>query len=238
VIVNLPEENLIKMSIISNGFKVEKSITSLASKNYKFFTKSHGELWVFIVANKVSSELNSNDKYLSDRIEYEKRFLFALQKIEVIDLWLEKITPSRSESASLGPLKIQSLSDKLLFTASRQPNKLFSKIILRLSNLDSIDESILINISKSPVSKASFEHAKHLLKRGRLFEARILLKVLTNKPNCDWRVFYRSCFFLSVIARIENDEVAFDHYQQLLDIANLHFPISTTEGVEWILTAN
>ena len=197
VIVNLPEENLVKMSLVSNGFKVEKTITSLASKNYKFFTKSHGELWVFIVANKVSSVLNSNDKYLSDRIEYEKQFLFALPKIEVIDLWLEKISTTyrKSERVSLSPLKIQVLSNRLLFAASRQPNKLFSRIILRLSNLDLIDKLILINISKSPVFKAGFEHAKYLLKRDRLFESKILLKDLTNKSNCDWRVFYRSCFF-------------------------------------------
>ena len=240
LIVNLPEENLIKMSLISNGFKVEKSITSLASKNYKFFTKSHGELWGFIVAIKVSRVLDSNDKYLGDRIEYEKRFLFALLKIEVIDLWLEKISTidRNSESASLSPSTKSSISDRLLFAASRQPNKLFSRFILRQSNLDLIEKSILQNISKAPVFKAGFELAKYHLKRGQHNQAKILFKDLTNKLSCDWRVFYRSCFFLTVIARIENDEVAFVHYQQLLDIANPHFPISTTEGVEWVLKAN
>ena len=228
------------MSLISNGFKVEKSITSLASKNYKFFTKSHGELWGFIVAIKVSRVLDSNDKYLGDRIEYEKRFLFALLKIEVIDLWLEKISTidRNSESASLSPSTKSSISDRLLFAASRQPNKLFSRFILRQSNLDLIEKSILQNISKAPVFKAGFELAKYHLKRGQHNQAKILFKDLTNKLSCDWRVFYRSCFFLTVIARIENDEVAFVHYQQLLDIANPHFPISTTEGVEWVLKAN
>jgi len=240
VIVNLPEENLIKMSLTSNGFEVEKSINSLDSKSFMFFTKSHGELWGFIVANKTSSVLNSNDKYLADRIEYEKQYLFALLKIEVIDLWLGKITTidHYSESAILNPSIKPSISDRLLFTASRQPTKLLSKLILRQSNLNSCEKSILQNVSKDPTFKIGFELAKHHLKRGQYSEAKILFKDLTNKPNCDWRVFYRSCFLLTVIARIENDEVAFVRYQQLLDIANPHFSISTTEGVEWVLEAN
>jgi len=240
VIVNLPEENLIKMSLTSNGFEVEKSIKSLDSKSYTFFTKSHGELWGFIVANKTTSVLNSNDKYLVDRIEYEKQYLFALLKIEVVALWLGKISTidHHSESASLNPSIKPGISDRLLFTASRQPTKLLSKLILRQSNLNSCEKSILQNVSRDPTFKIGFELAKHHLKRGQYREAKILFKDLTNKPNCDWRVFYRSCFLLTVIARIENDEVAFVRYQQLLDIANPHFSISTTEGVEWVLEVN
>lgn len=240
VIVNLPEENLIKMSLTSNGFEVEKSVTSKDSKNFKFFTKSHGELWGFIVAKKTSSVLNSNDKYLADRIEYEKRFLFALLKIEVIYLWLKKLgfVDRNSESTSLSPSAKSSISDRLLFAASRQPDKLFSRIILHQTKLNLCEKSILRNVSKAPVFKAGFELAKYHLKRGQHKQAEILFKDLMNKSNCDWRVFYRSCFFLTVIARIENDDVAFVHYQQLLDIANPHFPISTTEGVEWVVIAN
>ena len=239
VIVGLPEQELIKMSLISNGFKVEKATTSLTEKSYEFFTKSHGELWGFIVAKK-NVKCASNDKYLADRIEYEKRFLFTLLKLEIIDLWLEKISTidRNSDSANLNPLRKPTISGRLLFAASRQPNKLCSRIILRQSKLELNEKSILQNVSKDPVFKVGFEHAKYFLKRDRLFEAKILLKELTNKPNCDWRVFYRSCFFLTVIARIENDDVAFVHYQQLLDIANPHFPVSTTEGVKWVLKAN
>ena len=239
-IVNLPEENLIKMSLISNGFQVEKSVTSLASDNYKFFTKSHGELWGFVVANRKTSELNSNDRYLTDRIEYEKQFLSTLLKTEFIDLWLGKIhtIDRNSESARPDPLTKPSITDRLLFAASRKPNKLFSRFILRQSNLSSSEKSILQNVSKAPTFKIGFELAKHNLKKGQHKQAKILFKDLTNKPSCDWRVFYRSCFFLTVIARIENDEVALVHYQQLLDIANPHFPISITEGVEWVLKAN
>ena len=236
VIVNLPEENLLKMSLTSNGFKVEKSITSLASKNYKFFTKSHGELWGFIVANKTLSVLNSNDKYLADRIEYEKRFLFALLKIEVIDLWLGKIhtIDRNSESARPDPLTKPSITDRLLFAASRKPNKLFSRFILRQSNLSSSEKSILQNVSKAPTFKIGFELAKHHLKSGQYNEAKILFKDLTKKPNCDWRSFYRSCYFLTLIARIENDEDPFNHYKHLLKIANPHFPISMEIGIQWI----
>ena len=236
VIVNLPEENLIKMSLTANGFKVEKAITSLASTSYKFFTKSHGELWGFVVANKTPSVLNANHKYLADRIEYENRFLFALLKIEFIDLWLEKIyaIDHNSESASLDSSMKPSITDRLLFAASRQPDKLFSKFMLRQSNLNSSEKSILQNVSKAPTFKIGFELAKHHLKRGQYSEAKILFKDLTNKPSCDWRVFYRSCFFLTVIARIEKDELAFVHYQQLLDIANPHFPISIEMGMQWI----
>ena len=237
VIVNLPEENLIKMSLTANGFNVEKAITSLASTSYKFFTKSHGELWGFIVANKTPSVLNANDKYLADRIEYEKRFLFALLKIEVIDLWLGKIhaIDHNSKSASLdSPIKPR-ITDRLLFAASRRPDKFFSKFMLRQSNLNSNEKSILQNVSKAPTFKIGFELAKHYLKRGQYNEAKILFKDLTNKPSCDWRVFYRSCFFLTVIARIEKDELAFVYYRQLLDIANPHFAISTEIGMQWII---
>lgn len=236
VIVNLPEENLIKMSLTSNGFEVEKSITSLASKNYKFFTKSHGELWGFIIANKTSSVLNSNDKYLADRIEYEKRFLFALLKIEVIDLWLKKLRfiDPISESTSLSPSAKSSICDRLHFGASRQPNKLFSKFILRQSKLDSGGKSILQNVSKAPIAKSSFELAKHLLVNGQLDEAKDLLQRLTKTPNCDWRVFYRSCYFLACIAEIQNDSSSCDYYLNLLKIANPLFPITIVVGTNWI----
>ena len=236
MIVNLPEENLIKMSLTSNGFEVEKSIKSLDSKNFMFFTKSHGELWGFIVANKTSSVLNSNDKYLADRIEYEKQYLFALLKIEVIDLWLGKIGVVKSifSGVSFRPPTKLCLSDRLLFAASRQPNKLFARFIFRQSKLDFYEKSVLQNISKAPVFKASFELAKHLLVNGQLDEAKDLLTKLTKAQNCDWRVFYRSCYFFACIAEIENDSISCGHYLNLLKITNPLFPITNVVGTNWI----
>jgi len=232
LIINLPEENLIKMSLISNGFEVEKSITSLASKNLNFFTKSHGELSGFIVATKTSSVLNSRGKYLKDRTEYERRFLFAHPKIKVINLWLGKtgVVKQIFTGVNFSPPRELSLSNRLLFAASRQPNKLFARFVFRQSKLDFYEKSILQNISKAPVFKVGFELAKHLLVNGQLDEAKDLLTKLTKAQNCDWRVFYRSCYFSACIAEIENDSISCGHYLNLLKIANPLFPITNIAG--------
>ena len=158
--------------------------------------------------------------------------------MEVADEYCLKI--SAPEAFNKGRILVLKLlvSNCLIFTASRRPSNMLSKIVLSQSNLDLSTKSILQNIIKAPVFKSGFELAKHHLKGGRHTEAKSLLKDLTNKLNCDWRVFYRSCYFLTVIAKIENDELSFNHYKQLLDIANPQFPIAITEGVEWVFKAN
>lgn len=109
-----------------------------------------------------------------------------------------------------------------------------SKIVIDLAKLQPADVTILQSIEKAPIAKSSFELAKHLLVNGQLEEARDLLQRLTNTPNCDWRVFYRSCYFLACIAEIQNLSKSLDHYTNLLKTTNPLFPITTAVGVNWI----
>ena len=240
-IVNLPEKKLIEMSLVANGFEAKKSFSSLDSKNTSFFTKSHGELWAFVVATKSTSSTGPEEKCLGDKIEYESQFLFTHLNVEIIDSWLLYLSSighdltGHENRKALTPITIGS---RLIFAASRRPRNIFSKIVLSKSNLNSSEKAILQNISKAPLFKSGFELAKHHLKRGQLTEAKTLLKDLTSKPYCDWRIFYRSCYFLMVIAQIQNDPISFNQWKHLLDIANPHFPITAIKGVVWVSKEN
>ena len=155
----------------------------------------------------------------------------------ILRLWIRRLNP---HSKTLKRFRfidfLQNLSWNILIKcfASRDNEFGISRMIIRLAKLQSHEVSIIQNISKAPVEKSCFELAKHFLREGKCNEAKILFKSMTSKPDCDWRVFYRSCYFLTVIAQIENDSGSLAHYKMLLKIANPHFPITTEEGVKWV----
>ena len=64
VIVNLPEENLIIMSLASSGFHIKRSLNSRTSEYLVSFTKSHGEQATFLVACKNQNSITQEKIFI------------------------------------------------------------------------------------------------------------------------------------------------------------------------------
>ena len=238
-IVNVPEERLIRMSLDTFGFSVEHAHHPEETAFKKAFQKVRGVRETFIVATREPNYL-VGDVHTSIKKKsaiHETTFIFAEIPPELLGRWLKDVGIDFNLSNQDESPK-NSLKHLLIYHASKNPTTQISRKLLKSANLTRGSQAIVVNLSRSPLDKTQFELGKYFLKRGDLSHAKLTFKKITSKNGCDWRVFYRSCFFLTVIARIENDEVALVHYQQLLDIANPHFPISITEGVEWVLKAN
>lgn len=238
-IVNVPEERLIRMSLDTFGFSVEHAHHPDETAFKKAFQKVRGVRETFIVATREQDHLveSIHTSVKTKSAIHETTFIFAEIPPQMLGRWLKGVgidfdLPNQDESPK------NRVKHSLIYHASRNPTSRISRMLLKSAKLTPGAHAIVVNLSRSPLDKTQFEFGKYYLKRGDLSNAKLAFKKITSKHGCDWRVFYRSCFFLTVIARIENDNVAFVHYQQLLDIANPHFPISTTEGVEWVVKAN
>ena len=237
-IVNLPEENLIIMSLSSNGFHIKRSLNSQSSKYLASFTKSHGEQATFIVACKNQNSITQEKNFNRDILQYELNFLFTIPRIEILSSWSSlfenyhyQVFKTRAFNKFFARHKLASL---LMAFASRHAELRISKVVLNLAKVQPAEVAIIQSIEKAPITKSNFELAKHLLVNGQLNEAKDLLQKLTNTPNCDWRVFYRSCYLLACIAEIQNDSISCGHYLNLLKIANPLFPITIVVGTNWI----
>lgn len=239
-IVNLPEKKLIEMSLEAHGFKAQKFAFDQNDLVIRNFTKKHGEFWTLIAANNDGGDLKLKEKYFEDRVRYESTFLFACLNPRIFGPWLDKhdhigFLPLHQRELPAESSIVLIICYRLVFIASKRPSSLISKVILSLSKLQPNEKIITRNISRSPGDKAKFELAKYYLKNSDLDIAKSLLKQLTRKPGCDWRTFYRSCYFLMVIAEIENDTNSMNDYKYLLNIANPQFPLLIDDGVAWVL---
>ena len=94
--------------------------------------------------------------------------------------------------------------------------------------------SILSNLSRAPEEKVRFELAKDSAVKGEVGLARDLLRSVTTRPNSDWRAFYRSCYFLALLARLDGREKEEVYYTDLLLTANPDFPLTFEDGREWL----
>lgn len=70
VIVCLPEENLIIMSLTSNGFYIKRSLNSRSSKYLVSFTKSHGEQATLLIACKNENSITQKENFHRDIVQY------------------------------------------------------------------------------------------------------------------------------------------------------------------------
>jgi hypothetical protein len=91
--------------------------------------------------------------------------------------------------------------------------------------LSPILQSLRFNVR----DKLDFERAKMRFFRSGLnaSEAELLFIELLNRPDCDWRVFYRSCFFLYAISLRKADDAKMNTYVEMLYRANSNFPVES-----------
>jgi Tfp pilus assembly protein PilF len=106
------------------------------------------------------------------------------------------------------------------------PSGLFMNLLINIFGASGTEKQILQNLSRSPNAKLLLEIAKIHLGTGEMVLARDALIRITQIVDADWRSFYRACYLLSETSKsLGNNEEA-DHYQSLLQISNVQFPLT------------
>ena len=164
---------------------------------------------------------------------HEEQFCFGEVHPSIVGLWADNLgIEVLADKQEAGNKKV-SLTMQRLYQASLDPTKQSSLKLLEPTSVDADTAAILVNLSRSPAEKVRLELAKNALRHGELEVSRRYLRQITEKSGCDWRAFYRSCYFLTIIATLENDQASWGKYEDLLRTANPEFPLTIEDGVFW-----
>jgi SAM-dependent methyltransferase len=237
-IVNVPQAKLVTMSMESCGLKVEE-VNRPDEVAYKAdFQKLRGVQEALIVgvrptdfAGDAGNESSQTWKAKARR--HEEQFCFGEVPPSILGLWAANLhIEMPAKRYEVEKIRVPR-SLRRLYRASLEPTKRFALKYFQRSSVDPDMAAILVNFSRSPDEKVRLELAKDALRHGEFTVSRQYLKQITEKSGCDWRAFYRSCYFLTVIALLEDDKASFERYEGLLRTANPVFPLTTEEGVIW-----
>jgi len=239
-VVNVPQAKLVQMSIEACGLKVLEVNRPDEVAYPAEFQKIQGVREALIVGLRTSDPSESSgtktESWRSKARLHEEQFCWGEVPIQVLRYWSLALgiqffdweEPAVIAEASAIPYR-------LLYRASNSPTRWWARKYLHWRNLPAPEFAILANLSRSPFEKVCLELGKHALVYGELAAAKSFLKQVTSRQQCDWRAFYRSCYFLSIIAKLEGDEVSQGHYGRLLHVANPEFPLTVDEGSKWAI---
>lgn len=235
-IVNVPDTNLINMSLTMNGFKILETINPEEKSYQKDFQKLRGVKEAFVVGLKIENpEEESNLWWKIKARIHEELFLFNVLPAEILlklDSNLDCIEMPLvvSDNQSI----IKRVENSLLVWASKAPTKFFRNKIIQSGIVRPELREILFNISRSPMEKINLELAKYFLINRKYVVAKAYLLKITKSNNSDWRTFYRACYLLSLVGSIEIDNDFRDYYLKLLQISNIEFPLNIKAGLKWL----
>ncbi len=242
LIVNVPQAKLVQMSIEACGLTV-REVNRPDDVSYRAeFQRLRGVREAIIVGLRESepSELNRGANVASWKVKarlHEEQFCWGQVPIGVLRRWsLALNVPIADVEGGQVPRGGSKTANRLLYRASIAPTRWWARHYLSQRNLPAAEYAILVNLSRSPFAKVCLELGKNRLAVGDLSASKCYLKLVTSSQQCDWRAFYRSCYFLSIVAALEGDEVAQEHYARLLRIANPEFPLTIQEGSVWALS--
>ncbi len=237
-IVNIPQAKLVTMSMESCGMMIEEVNRPDEVAYRADFQKLRGVQEALIVgvrpldfAGNPGSQSSQSWKAKARR--HEEQFCFGEVHPSIVGLWADNLgIEVLADKQEAGNKKV-SLTMQRLYQASLDPTKQSSLKLLEPTSVDADTAAILVNLSRSPAEKVRLELAKNALRHGELEVSRRYLRQITEKSGCDWRAFYRSCYFLTIIATLENDQASWGKYEDLLRTANPEFPLTIEDGVFW-----
>ena len=224
-IVNVPEARLIKMSLEAFGSKVTNVYDPDKVAYNKEFQKIRGVKEALIVA-----QIKPKEKWLNQATVHEKIFCFELLPKNVMCAFFEKNDDKRLLfETSYSSKKINEIKYTLKNPIDKKNHKFLKKISKNSSQV-----VILTNIFRAKKDKQNIEIAKWLLTLKKFNLAKQYFLKITKSPESDWRSFYRSCFFLAVMAKEIGDKRIYKYYLKLLKISQPYFPLTINEGVKWL----
>ena len=237
-LINVPQAKLVKMSMEACGLIAEEVNSPEGAAFRAEFRKLVGAqeaTFVGVRPNEITGTKKgvATETWRDKARLHEELFCFGEVAPFILRLWAAnlhiEIPATRYE---VGKIR-ESRSLRRLYRASLAPTKRSASKFLRRSSVDPDMAAILVNLSRSPAEKVRLELAKDALRHGEFAVSRKYLKQITEKSGCDWRAFYRSCYFLTVIALLEDDKASSQRYEDLLRTANPEFPLTIEEGVIW-----
>ena len=227
-IVNVPEERLIHMALVSNGFEVLTSISPEEKHYSRSKQKLRGVKESLIVSRRTSS-IASNMNWEEKIYEYELMHLTERVDPRIIVKWLLKIG-LKLEAEQIGSrLHDYSLKNlfqiNVLFLFSKSPTNKVLRFIVNYSKESSSSLEILSNLARAPIDKINLELGKFYLSKKMFNESSACLDSIIDRPGADWRSFYRACYLMSYIRDEQKKPAQARRYMELLFISNPNFPV-------------
>ena len=227
-IVNVPEERLIHMALVSNGFEVLASISPEEKHYSRSKQKLRGVKESLIVSRRTSS-IASNMNWEDKIYEYELMHLTERLDPRIIVKWLLKIG-LKLEAEQIGScLHDYSLKNifqiNVLFLFSKSPTNKVLRFIVNYLEKSSSSLEILSNLARAPIDKINLELGKFYLSKKMFNESSACLDSIIDRPGADWRSFYRACYLLSYIRDEQKKPAQARRYMELLFISNPNFPV-------------
>jgi hypothetical protein len=242
-IVNVPQAKLVTMSMEASGLivSVVNSTGAVAfRKEFRELVGVQEATFVGIRPNELIGEGKDEapQNWREKARLHEELFCFGEIPESVLGLWAANLHIEVPAKKYEGRKSRVTRSLRRLYRASLDPSKRSAVKCLQRSNLDPGMVMILGNLSRSPAEKVRLELGKGSLRQGHIEVSRGYFKQITEKSGCDWRSFYRSCYFLMIIALLEADKESSEKYEGLLRTANWDFPLTIEEGVMWASRAD
>jgi 2-polyprenyl-3-methyl-5-hydroxy-6-metoxy-1,4-benzoquinol methylase len=213
VIVELPNIDLIKMSLEINDFSnyvIHATPQSYRSnlKQKRLGNATFRKLHAVII----SSRPTNSESFLLDSANKHENF-FLLNSLDF------KMLSLLSKSYA---------KNQLRFFSSAKYIKEISLMLLpykyRIHKLSRIEKKLINSALVNFESKYMFELAKRNLFNGETDTSIHILEGITKKINCDWRVSYRSYAILHVLHKSKSNLREAARYKSLLQISNPNFP--------------
>lgn len=236
-IVNVPEERLIRMSLLPLDFRVLASIAPEKNFYNKKYQKLRGVKECFIFARRNEISESSESPWKAKAKLYESIFTFGVVDLQVLNHWVKML----GFQSYLTQLNIQNLGrkhwlrSKVLFEYSKNPTSKSWRFFVQKFKVSKVELEILSTISRSPRDKVLLELAKHGIANQR-YEASVgFLETILDSSGADWRSFYRATFLLTLIHSVNNNLSMKSKSKELLIISNSDWPITESEGIDWVV---
>jgi len=167
----------------------------------------------------------NEDGWLSQAKIHESIFCLERTSLYVVTKWLNYLGVDSQSSAVGGKISLV-VRNWISLRYSMNPSGRFMNLLVDNVGVSATEKQILQNLSRSPYAKLLLETAKIHLMSGEMGQARDALIKITKITDADWRSFYRACYLLCEISKSIGSAEETVHYQSLLEISNIQFPLT------------
>ena len=188
-IVSIPTVDSVRYILKYNGFKNIE--TKVSPKEFKQNIRKRNYPANFAIISGLKSEAQKFSQAKAI-ISYEKIYLdYSLP--DTLVKFLDKTFLQKH------------LGTRVLYISLNSKNwKIITKILKTFFGLNSMQTKILFDLHYDIGSKLEFEKGKNLLRIDPL-SSKTFFETLLERPNLDWRVTYRSLYFLLILTRMSGD---------------------------------
>jgi hypothetical protein len=225
-IVNVPDQELVEMSLEVENFSIVATNRPDEHAYSKDFQKLRGVKELLIAAGpSKDAEIRNVNSWRSQAKIHESIFCLEQTSLYIVTGWSKYLGIDTDSSAVRGKIRLV-VRKWISLRYSMNPSSHFMNLLINIFGVSGTEKQILQNLSRSPHAKLLLETAKIHLGTGEMDLARDALIRITQIVDADWRSFYRACYLLSETSKSLGNTEEADHYQSLLQISNVQFPLT------------